>query len=55
MVKNVAQAEFYVHGSVHRESLSITVQQDANKYSFYSLQTAVNVSGDTFTHHQEHE
>ena len=25
---------FYVHGSVHRESTSITVQQDATLYSF---------------------
>jgi hypothetical protein len=49
------EAEFYVHGSVHREPVSITVQQDATLYSFYSLQTARHVSGDTFTHHQVHE
>jgi hypothetical protein len=35
--------------------ISIIVQQDATLYSFYSLQTAVHVSGDIFTHHQEHE
>jgi hypothetical protein len=34
-------------------TLSIIVQQDATLYSFYSLQTALHVSGDTFTHHQE--
>jgi len=40
---------------VHRESVSITVQQDAATYSLlYFLQTALHVSGDTFTHHQEH-
>ena len=27
---------FYIHGSVHRESNSITVQQDAT-YSFYYI------------------
>jgi hypothetical protein len=36
-------------------SLSIIVQQDATLYSFYSLQTALNVSGDTFARHQERE
>jgi hypothetical protein len=46
---------FYVDGSFHRESMSIIVQQDATLYSFYSLQTAVHVSGDNFTYHQERE
>jgi len=46
---------FYVHGSVHRESVSITVQQDATVYNFVIfLQTALHISGDNFTHHQEH-
>ena len=46
---------FYVHGSVHRESMSITVKQDATMYSFIIfLQTALHVSGDTLIHHQEH-
>jgi len=27
----------YVHGSVHRESVSIIVQQDAAIYSFYYI------------------
>jgi hypothetical protein len=36
-------------------SISVIVQQDATLFSFYSLQTALHVSGDTFTHHQEHE
>jgi hypothetical protein len=35
--------------------MSIVIQQDATLYSFYSLQTALHVSGDTFTHHQERE
>ena len=26
---------FYVHGSVHRESMSIIFQRDATVYSFY--------------------
>jgi len=46
---------FYVHGSVHRESMSIIVQQDATTYSFIIyLQTALYVSDDTLIHHQEH-
>ena len=45
----------YVHGSLHRESVSITVQQDATIYSFITfLQTALHVSDDILTHHQEH-
>jgi len=28
---------FYVHGSVHRESMSITVQQDATIYTLFSF------------------
>jgi hypothetical protein len=35
--------------------MSVIVQQDATFYSFYSLQTALRVSGDTFTHHQVHK
>jgi hypothetical protein len=35
--------------------ISIVVQQGATLYSFYSLQTVLYVSGDIFTHHQEHE
>ena len=48
---------FYVHGSVHRESMSIIVQQDATIYSFFFiifLQTALHVSDVTLIHHQEH-
>ena len=46
---------FYVHGSVHRESLSITVQRDATIFSsIIFLQTVLHVSGDTLIHHQEH-
>ena len=47
--------EFYVHGFVHRESMSIIVQQDATIYSFIIfLPTVLHVSDDTFTHYQEH-
>jgi hypothetical protein len=46
----------YVRGCVHRESVSIIVQQDATTYSFIVfLQIALHVSDDTFIHHhQEH-
>ena len=45
----------YVHGSVHRESMSIIVQRDATIYSFIIfLQRAPHVSDDTLIHHQEH-
>ena len=44
----------YVHGSVHHESMSITVQ-DAIMHSFIIfLQTALSVSDDTLIHRQEH-
>jgi len=46
---------FYVHGSMHRESMSIIVQQDVTIYSFIIfLQTALRVSDDALIHHQEH-
>ena len=47
--------EFYVRGSVQRESVTIIVQQDATIYSFIIfLQTTLHVSDDTLIHHQEH-
>jgi len=41
---------------MHRESLSITVQQDMTIYSFLIifLQTALHVLDDNLIHHQEH-
>jgi len=46
-------AVFYVHGSVHRESVSIIVQQDATIHGFIIfLHTALHVSDDTLVHHQ---
>ena len=40
---------------MHREWMSIIVQQDATKYSFIIfLQTALYVSDDTLIHHHEH-
>jgi len=54
-VRQQVSVTFYVHGSMQRESMSIIVQQGATIYSFIIfLQTALHVSGDTFTHHQEH-
>jgi hypothetical protein len=46
---------FYVQGSVHRESMPITVQQmPLYTVLLYFLQTALHVSDDTLFHHQEH-
>ena len=53
-MKNVIYI-FYVHGSVHRESMSIIVQRDETIYSFIIfLQTALHISDDTLIYHQEH-
>jgi len=48
--------DFYVHGSVLRESMSIIVQQDATLYSllYFCKLLALHVSGGNSTHHQEH-
>jgi len=44
---------FCVHGSMHRESMSIIVERDATIHSFIIfLQTAPHVSDDTLIHHQ---
>jgi hypothetical protein len=47
---------FYVHESLHRESVSIIVQQDATIYSllYFCKLLAPHVSGGNSTHHQEH-
>ena len=46
---------FYVHGSLHRDSVSIIVQRDATMYSFIMfLQTPLHVLDDTLIHCQEH-
>jgi hypothetical protein len=51
--------EFWTDGmwQLHNNppTVSIIVQQDVTLYRFYSLQIALHVSGDIFTHHQEHE
>ena len=44
---------FNVHGSVHRNNILIYVQQDATLHSLFYLETALNVSCGTITHHQE--
>ena len=46
---------FNVHGSVHRKNIPIYIQQDATLHSLFYLETALHVSGDTTTHHQEHK
>ena len=45
---------FNVHGSVHRKNILIYIPQDATLHSLFYLETALNVSGGTTTHHQEY-
>jgi hypothetical protein len=45
----------HVNNCRHFGGVSIIVQKDATLYSVYSLQTALHVSGDTLTHHQDRE
>jgi hypothetical protein len=45
--------EYYVYGSVHRESMSIIVQQGSTIFIIF-LESALHVSGNNSTHHQEH-
>ena len=45
--------EFNVHGSVHRKSILIYIQQDAKLHSLFYLEAALHVSGGSTTHHQE--
>jgi hypothetical protein len=54
---NIKIHKFYVHGSVHRESMSIIVQQDATIYSllYFCKLLALHVSGGNFTQHQKVE
>jgi hypothetical protein len=44
---------FNVQGSVHCKNILLYVEQDANLYSLFYLETALHVSGSTSTHHQE--
>ena len=53
MVSQSNNAEFNVHGSVHRINILIYIQQDATLHSLFYLETALHVSGGTITHHQE--
>jgi hypothetical protein len=46
-------SKFNVHGSVHLKNITIFIQQDATLHSLLYLETALNVSGGTSTHHQE--
>jgi hypothetical protein len=45
--------DFNVHGSVHRNTIPIYIQQDATLHSLFYLETALHVSSGTITHHQE--
>ena len=45
--------QFNVHGSVHRKNMLIYIQQDATLHTLFYLETALHVSGDITTHHQE--
>jgi hypothetical protein len=45
--------KFNVHGSVHRKIIPIYIQQDAMLHSLLYLETALHISGGTYTHHQE--
>jgi hypothetical protein len=45
--------EFNDHGSVRRHNILVYIQQDATLHSLLYLETALHVSGDTITHHQE--
>jgi len=38
---------------VHRKNILKYIQQDATLHSLFYLETALNVSGGTTTHHQE--
>jgi len=38
---------------VHRNNISIYIQQDATLHSLFYLETALHVSDGTITHHQE--
>jgi hypothetical protein len=38
---------------VHRNNILIRIQQDTTLHSLFYLETALNVSGGTITHHQE--
>jgi hypothetical protein len=44
---------FNVYGSVHRKYIPVYIQQDATLHSLFYLETALNVSGGTSTHHQQ--
>jgi hypothetical protein len=44
---------FNVYGSVHHKNILIYIQQDATLHGLFYLETALQVSGDSSTHHQE--
>ena len=46
LIHNLTErADFYVHGTVHRNSVSISIQQDATIHILFHLQTFLHVSG----------
>jgi hypothetical protein len=47
--------QFYIHMFMHRKSKSINYPKRCDSIQFYLLlQTALHVSGNDATHHQEH-
>ena len=46
--------EFYIHGSVHRNSILISSNKMQHYEGIYLLQITLNVSGVYRTHHQEY-
>jgi len=46
---------FYIHGTVHRNSMSVNVQQDATVHRLFYQKTALHVSGGFSTNHLEHK
>jgi hypothetical protein len=47
------KVKFNVHSSVHRNNISIYIQQDSTLHNLFYLETALHVSGVTPTHHQK--
>jgi hypothetical protein len=52
-VTNRLSTEFNFQGYVHLKNILIYNQQIATLHSLFYLETALNVSGGTTTHHQE--
>jgi len=53
-IYDISSLRVNVHVYVHGNNILIYVQQDATLHSLFYLETALHVSGGTFTHHEEH-